>query len=186
MAYNFGGEPYADQTLDHAPEFKGELDSTVLQSRSVVYIGWRPQDSGYQFFRWLKSWHRPPLTLLVEAHKPNVEAFEPPYENCFKSQGLAEHLLEVVPPWMRDCVVWQDGPEHLRNDVSEQVIRAWKMLGFRTIVLSTPDGWLEQGPLNGNEYERHLGSWTKRDYEALKFRVEKYSAGLIGFWRREW
>jgi hypothetical protein len=169
------------------PEFKEEVDMTVLCAKSVVYIGWRPQDSGYEFFEWIKWARRDeslPLTLLVEAHRPNVDSFSTPYQTCFKTQGRAEELLELVPPWMRDCVVWQDGPEHLRNDVAERTIRSWQLLGFRTIVLSTPDGWLDQGPLNGNEYERHLGAWTKREYEALKFKVEKYSAGLIGFWRK--
>jgi len=184
MAYGFGID-HSDQTLHHVPDFKGELDQAVAGADSVVYIGWRPHDSGYNFFTWLDRVHEyPPLTLLVEAWQPNVDAFQPLYSNCFKTHGRAEELFDLVPLWMRDCVVWQDGPEHLRNDDSERLIRSWQLLGFKVIVLSTPEGWLDQEALNGNEFERHLGAWTKETYASLNFKCQSYSAGLIGFWRK--
>ncbi len=186
MAYNFAGPAHSDQTLDHVPEFKRMVDQSVSGAKSVVYIGWRPKDSGYDFFNWLANVDRdPPLTLLVEAYELNVKAFKEPYSNCFKVCERAESLLDIVPPWMRDCIVWLDGPEHLYNENSERLIRSWQMLGFKSIVLSTPDGWLDQGPLDGNEYERHLGTWTKKTYQSLNFAVEYYSAGLIGCWRKD-
>jgi len=161
------------------------VDTAVRDAKSVVYIGWRPHDSGYAFFEWLDRANEfPPLTLLVEAWKPNVEAFVPPYPNCFKVCGLAESLFDLVPCWARDCVVWQDGPEHLDNANGERLIRTWQLIGFKSIVLSTPDGWLEQLALEGNEYERHRGAWTKETYAKLNFDVCNYSAGLIGVWRK--
>jgi hypothetical protein len=187
MAYNFGGPRHLDQTLDHVPEFKKRLDGAVANAKSVVYIGWRPNDSEYKFFEWLSNVNIecPPLTLVVEAWGPNVEAFNPPYDNCFKVHGRAEMLFDLVPPWMRDCVIWQDGPEHMFNGESERLVKSWQLLGFKSIVLSTPDGWLDQGAINGNELERHLGAWTKAIYKSLNFKVESYSAGLIGFWCKE-
>jgi len=188
MAYGFGVD-YSDQTLDHMPDFKKMVDGCVTEARSVVYIGWRPHDSGYNFFEWLIKFgyckDGPMLTLVVEAWQPNVDAFREPYETCFKVCARAEDLLELVPPWMRDCIVWLDGPEHLYNENAERLIKSWQLLGFKSIVLSTPDGYLEQGPLDGNEYERHLGIWTKKTYKELNFAVESYSAGLIGCWRKK-
>ena len=113
-----------------------------------------------------------------------MDAFIPPYQNCFKTVGRAEMLFDLVPPWMRDCVVWQDGPEHLATVAGVRLVRSWQLMGFKSIVLSTPDGWLEQGPLDGNEFERHVGAWTKETYEQLNFDVRSYSAGLIGVWRK--
>lgn len=184
MAYNFSGPQHSDQTLDHVPEFKRALDGCVEGAKAVVYIGWRPHDSGYKFFDWLGVKSFCPLTLLVEAYEPNVKAFKEPYRNCFKICARAVSLFDLVPPWMRDCIVWQDGPEHMDNDAAEGLIKSWQMHGFKSIVLSTPDGWLDQGPIDGNEYERHLGIWTKETYRSLNFAVENYSAGLIGYWNK--
>ncbi len=185
MAYQFGGPPHSDQTLDHVPEFKARVDGAVREAKAVVYIGWRPNDSGYGFFTWLDHANEfPPLTLVVEAWKLNCDAFELPYANCFKVNDRAEFLFDIVPRWMRDCVVWQDGPEHLTNEASARLIKSWQLLGFKSIVLSTPDGWLEQGPLDGNELERHVGAWTRETYASLRFDVQSYSAGLIGLWEK--
>jgi hypothetical protein len=184
MAYQFGGPAHSDQTLDHVPEFKARVDGAVRGAKAVVYIGWRPNDSGYGFFDWLVSDGDPPLTLVVEAWKPNCDAFELPYTVCFKVNDRAEFLFDVVPRWMRDCVVWQDGPEHLPDEASARLIKSWQLMGFKSIVVSTPDGYLEQGSLDGNELERHVGAWTKETYKRLNFQVESYSAGLLGIWQK--
>lgn len=186
MAYGFGID-HSDQTLHHVPEFKKELDGCVAHAKSVVYIGWRPGDSEYKFFHWLMSLNTngPPTTLLVDAWKPNVDAFVPPYIGCFKTCGRAEFLLDIVPEWMRDCVVWQDGPEHLSIGEGMRAIKCMKRGGFKSIIISTPDGYLEQGPLDGNPYEKHECGWNRKQYAWTGFKVESYSAGLIGYWKRD-
>lgn len=182
MAYCFGID-HSDQTLFHEPEFKKKLDAAVAQARSVVYVGWRPDDSGYKFFDWLKS-QGERLTILVEAWAQNVAAFKPPYRTCFKVRGDILIFDQLVPDWARDCLVWQDGPEHLANSAAVPLIKRMQR-SFNSIVLATPDGPLPQGPVNGNPYERHVGAWTKELYRELGFEVVSYSAGLIGLWQRQ-
>lgn len=182
MAYCFGID-HSDQTLYHAPELKKKIDGAVAGAKSVMLVGWRPHDSRYTFFDWLKTAAGEKLVLVVDAWEPNIRAFRPPWPTVFKYWDDVRRFRKFMPDWARDCVVWQDGPEHLPKDEAELLLKAMKM-AFNSIVISTPDGMLEQGPLDGNPYEEHMSAWSREDYVRLGFDVASYSAGLIGIWVR--
>jgi hypothetical protein len=61
--------------------------------------------------------------------------------------------------------------EHLeRGDALELLHRA-ERIARRVVVLTTPNGFLEQSSYGGNELQRHRSGWTVADLEREGFQV---------------
>ena len=188
MAYQFlgekiDGETMASEKIDNQP-FKLRLDLVVVEARRVIVVGWKPE-TGYPFFRWLAKEGKD--IILVEAFQHNVESFDEylggRHRVAHKMHMDVRDLLSAVPIEARDCLVWQDGPEHIEMNQAVQLLRQFQE-SFNSIIIATPNGPYNQGILDGNVWEIHRSTWYAETYKELGFEVADYEAGLIGYWRQ--
>ena len=66
--------------------------------------------------------------------------------------------------------------EHFPKRQGFELLERCERLTCKYIVVFTPNGFVEQGPEHGNEFQRHLSGWFIHDFEGLGYAVR----GAIG------
>ena len=61
--------------------------------------------------------------------------------------------------------------EHFPKRYGYDLLERCEKLTNKYILLQTPNGFVEQGPEFGNEYQRHLSGWFPHDFEGLGYKV---------------
>ena len=82
-----------------------------------------------------------------------------------------EELLAPVGGEPYDLVVLLHLVEHFPKSVGYRLLERCEQLTRKFVVVETPNGYLEQGPEYGNEFQRHLSGWFVHDFEGLAYRV---------------
>ena len=75
--------------------------------------------------------------------------------------------------------------EHLPKSKGYEILERCEQLTSKYIILETPNGFVEQGPEFGNEFQRHLSGWFIHDFEGRGYRVHgtlgtRYFRGYAG------
>lgn len=70
-----------------------------------------------------------------------------------------------------DCVIALDLIEHLRKKDGYRLIKEMERIAKRKIIIFTPNGFLPQGSIEGNEHQEHISGWTWKEMEMLGFSV---------------
>jgi hypothetical protein len=182
MSYQFEAAPlYEDETLDHEVEFRSALHAALRDNRCLVYIGWHHPVPMLDFYSNVFS-----SIIVVEAWAANV----------WRAQAAHPHV-RLVHADVRSfqlpltegkvAIVWQQGPEHLEKRQAIDLIEAWKTQAH-TIILEAPNGWREQGEIDGNPFETHLSAWSLEDFLNLEFRARLFmnpeaTGSIIGYWQ---
>ena len=76
-----------------------------------------------------------------------------------------------------EAVVLIEVIEHLSKEAGKRVLGEAQGWATQKIILTTPNGFVEQGGLFGNLLEKHVSGWTVRELRDLGFKVR----GLAGF-----
>jgi hypothetical protein len=183
VAYKFEASAFTNvgEKLENS-EFKTEIDNIVKDSRHVTSVGWRP-DTGYDLYDYLTN--NTETITVVEIFGPNLANFNMSrYRNINLVNDDIRNFEKFLSQKQRDCIIWQDGPEHLQMEDSIDIIKKFQK-SFNSIIIATPNGVFEQDAMYGNEAERHLSSWYKKDYEELDFKVSEIGGMfLIGYWKK--
>lgn len=66
-----------------------------------------------------------------------------------------------------DLILLIDMLEHFDRDQGLSFLSDLTTIG-RNVLVSTPGGYVEQGPLFGNQFEEHHSGWHKRDFSDFK------------------
>jgi SAM-dependent methyltransferase len=61
--------------------------------------------------------------------------------------------------------------EHFPKKLGFDLLERCERLTSKYIMLETPNGFVEQGPEFGNEFQRHLSGWFPHDFEGLGYKV---------------
>jgi 2-polyprenyl-3-methyl-5-hydroxy-6-metoxy-1,4-benzoquinol methylase len=61
--------------------------------------------------------------------------------------------------------------EHLPKKLGFELLEKCEQLTDKYILLETPNGFVEQGPEFGNEYQRHLSGWFPHDFQGLGYKI---------------
>lgn len=108
-----------------------------------------------------------PKTFLI-----GVEVFEN-YRNAvwglydhMHIQTIEQYLLGYVSDF--DCILMTDVIEHfLLAEGLKVLTQLTDLLNYGGIILvSTPGVFVKQGPVNGNEHEKHLSHWGELNFPA--------------------
>jgi len=119
-----------------------------------------------------------------------VDGFLPSIETARKQGIHTEYrqskLMEVDNLFSErefDVVVGLDVIEHFEKPQGLALIQKLEKLARKRVVLFTPNGFVPQEPVDGNEYQRHLSGWTVEEMKALGYCVY----GINGYkpWRGE-
>ena len=82
-----------------------------------------------------------------------------------------EHLLSNFGGQKFDLVTLYDVIEHLPKRQGYELLEKCEQLTCKYVLVQTPNGFLEQGPEFGNQYQRHLSGWFAQDFEGLGYKV---------------
>lgn len=77
---------------------------------------------------------------------------------CFKEKSV-------------DCAAAFELIEHLTREEGIELVKNMEHVAKRNIVLSTPNGWLEQDEFDGNKLQHHKSSWVSEDFKELGYTV---------------
>ena len=123
---------------------------------------------------------RSPISFFTKrlAYTVGVDAFEPAIA---KSRALGIHddyrcmnVLDIekeIPDRSFDCTVALDLIEHLTKEDGLRLLRAMERIARRKVVVFTPQGFLPQHAVGGNEFQRHLSGWEVDEMRGMGYRV---------------
>lgn len=114
-------------------------------------------------------------------HSVGVETFEPylkkTQERGIHTQYLAKKVEDLdFPEKSFDAIILIEVVEHLPKEISLEIIKKAQEWAKKKVIISTPNGFLEQPVYDDNVFQRHLSGWSKEDMEKLGFRCK----GLAG------
>lgn len=98
---------------------------------------------------------------------------------------ILERVAEVTGARQVDIVTVYGVIEHLPKWEGWKLLEKCEQLSQKYILLETPNGFVEQGPEFGNQYQRHLSGWFPHDFIGLGYAVygtsgTKYMRGYMG------
>jgi len=76
-----------------------------------------------------------------------------------------------------DVVVSFHVLEHLKRSDGKRLLERLEKIAKYKIIICTPNGFVPQGPLNGNIYQEHIAGWFVNDFKAYDYDVY----GIRGF-----
>lgn len=133
-----------------------ELQSELRDCKSVIDLGCGPS-SPLQYCPWI-------------THSIGVEAFEPYLEQSKAKEIHTEYLnvrLETLdfPDNSVDAVILIDVLEHLPEELGYKILQKAERWARKKVIVSSPNGFIEQSALDGNDLQKHLSGW---DYFRMK------------------
>lgn len=183
MSYQFEAPAiYSDEHLDHQPAFRDRVHAILRHCSDLTYVGWHAGHSFFDFY----------LPLIGELHvieiwRPNAEALKMHFPQLSVHCEDVRQFMRLLPH-IHDCLLWQQGPEHMEKSEAVELIRQMQ-LHFTTIILETPNGWRRQNSEGENPYEEHRSAWDKQDFEDLGFACitfmgPEHSLALLALWEK--
>lgn len=106
------------------------------------------------------------LTLL-EIFPANVEY----YRNDKRFLEVLEGDIKTVDLPEYTTIFWWHGPEHIAIGDFESTVKRLEKAAKRLVVLGSPWGHYEQGPVYGNCHEEHVAKLLPTDYEQLGYKT---------------
>jgi hypothetical protein len=156
------------------PTLDSELHKELLDCDSILDLGCGPKS---------------PIRLVTWATKRvGIEAFEP-YAMIAENAGTHDEIIRSLIQDLEyadssfDAVVLIDVIEHMPKDVGNQVIELAKKWARKKVIISSPNGFIRQEALDGNELQKHLSGWPLSEMADLGFRTRGMAG--IKFLRRE-
>ena len=117
------------------------------------------------------SWIR---LLRFPGEKRGVDAWEPAVRRSAAARihdTYAVGDIRTLPLEPADAILCLDVIEHLPKGDSAAVVESLDRLARRLVVVITPNGFLEQHPVDGNEMQRHRCGWSSAELRQAGFEV---------------
>ncbi len=112
------------------------------------------------------------------AYAVGIDAFEPAIAKSRAHRIHDEYrrmnVLDIeknIPDRSFDCVVALDLIEHLTKEDGRRLLHAMERIARRKVVVFTPQGFLPQHAVGGNEFQRHLSGWEVDEMRGMGYRV---------------
>lgn len=80
-------------------------------------------------------------------------------------------ILEFVGQARVDCVVSIGNIEHLERCDGELLLNQVENWANKVVVFETPNGFVHQGAIDGNQHQIHLSGWTPSDFRKRGYKV---------------
>jgi hypothetical protein len=116
------------------------------------------------------------LFVAIEVHEPYVAQFDLARRYDEVLVGDARHLT-----WPEaDVVVLGDVIEHMSREHAEGLWSKARATARQAVFVSLPIIELAQGPMFGNEHERHLDTWNHDEVMAMPGVVAGKAGSVVG------
>jgi len=114
-------------------------------------------------------------------HSVGVEVFEPYLEKSrsqkIHTEYIQKDLMELdFPENSFDAVIMIEVLEHLSEERCLEIIRRSIKWSKKKLIISSPNGFINQKEVDGNPYQKHLSGWELAKMRELGFK----SKGLAG------
>lgn len=131
----------------------------------------------------------------VDIYKPYIDACpEKKIHTLLICSDILEYALTCKDNSF-DCILLLDVLEHLPKDKANKVLSEAMRICKKCIIISTPNGFLEQKSYENNPYQTHLSGFsidelrskgfkTKRLYGVYNFFCKRNIFGIIGVWNK--
>ncbi|MBD3366168.1 methyltransferase domain-containing protein [candidate division WWE3 bacterium] len=129
-----------------------------------------------------------PITKCVNIeHSVGVELFKPylkeARENRTHDEFIEGDILELdFEENSFDAVILIDVLEHLNKSSGKAVLERAKKWAKKKVVVTTPNGFIEQAPVDENPHQAHKSGWNYNDMLSLGFEV--YGLAGLKYLRR--
>ncbi len=153
------------ETLNNCSEIKRKINDIFEISKTVLMVGWRLSSDGVFIKHMLDKGK---VVTVVEIFPDNMNSL--PKEVIGVCADIREYKVESK----YDLFLWQHGPEHVQHVDVSRFLGSYSHM-FKYMILESPNGHCEQGPLYGNPYEEHISEWKPSDYEELGFDYITYA-----------
>jgi SAM-dependent methyltransferase len=116
-------------------------------------------------------------TVGIDAHSEAIEKARARniHDHYFTANVLKEDpetiLKQTAHLGSFDVVSLYGVIEHLPKRLGFELLDRCEKLTSKYLILETPNGFVEQGPEFGNEFQRHLSGWFIHDFEGLGYKV---------------
>jgi hypothetical protein len=142
--------------------------------KSVLDLGIGFGMNGCGVRNWLDLGVKPYRTKLV-----GVEVFENyrnPVWDIYDEViiGDIRFVLDSLPKF--DLIIMSDVIEHFTLDEGKMLLEKLKAKCNKSVIVTTPNVWIEQGAYMGNEYETHKSLWGIYEFKQVGYGI--VSAGL--------
>ena len=107
----------------------------------------------------------------VDIHKPSItESKKRKIHDNYKIGSVLE-IDKLFKAKQFDAVIALDLIEHLPKQKGRELLKKMMKLAKKKIILLTPNGFIQQIPYDGNEFQKHLSGWSVDDFKQLGFRI---------------
>lgn len=121
-------------------------------------------------------------------HSLGIDGHWPSLDEAKRAGTHSEYLFSDILAACRkladnsfDCALALDLIEHLDKPAGSVLINEMSRIAKKKIIIYTPNGFLKQGAIDGNEGQVHVSGWRAEEMKKLGFKVY----GMSGFkWLR--
>jgi len=149
------------------PTLDSELVKSLRDCDSVLDLGCGPK-SPVRNITWMSR------RVGVEVFHPYVETarLNQTHDEIWETSILGLDIEENS----FDAVTLIDVIEHMTREDAQKTITLAKFIARKKVVINSPNGFIAQEALDGNELQKHLSGWDLPDMKSLSFGVR----GLAG------
>jgi len=143
------------------------LQKELKDCESVLDIGCGPS-SPLQYCKWIK-------------YSVGVEPFKPYLEESKKRRIHTKYINKKIedldfPENSFDAVIMIEVLEHLPKKVGREILKKAEKWARKKVIISTPNGFIDQPSVDKNPYQEHKSGWTIRELSSIGFKCR----GLAG------
>lgn len=84
---------------------------------------------------------------------------------------IQNQIFEFTGNARVDCVVSIGNIEHLERNDGEKLLDEVENWANKVVIFETPNGFVHQGPIDGNQHQIHLSGWTPSDFRKRGYKV---------------
>jgi hypothetical protein len=136
------------------------LEETLRGCATVLDVGCGAESP----LRFVTNGHRAAVGL--DMHLPSLAETRRRRIHGSVVCGSVLQVASLFPPRSFDAVVALDVIEHLPKHEGDGFLRQLETIARRKVVVFTPNGFLPQGAVGGNELQRHVSGWTAEEMRA--------------------
>lgn len=111
-------------------------------------------------------------------YRVGVDLFEPSLKKSIKEGIHNDYKLhnvlkvdEIYEENSFDLVIASDLIEHLTKEEGWKLMKLMEKIAKKKVIILTPNGFLEQGIYDGNEFQIHKSGWEVQEFEKMGYKV---------------
>ena len=113
----------------------------------------------------------------LDGHLPAIQASKNRHIHARYLLMRLQDVARGIRDKSFDCVLCCDVIEHFEKEESRVFVRELERIARKRVLLFTPNGFVPQGPLDGNPFQIHRCGWDTDELQSLEYTV----TGIYGY-----